>query len=843
MNLARPEWFLLLPVVALLAWRVRGLRLWKPTRIALCLLLVGLLVDPSMETETSGIDLWVLVDRSESAADAIGPNEREWESILRKSMGGADRLRFVDFAREAWSRETGEASARMQDRSVTNVALAIRQALLLRDPERATRLLLLSDGYATDDVKSVERRLVEERIPLDWRLSSVAYEKDARVSNVSGPQRARAGETFLVEAMIEGVAGQAIPYRVLRNEQVIRSDKVTLVNGRGKLQFSDRSEQASAVAYTVVIDPEGDPVSGNNRRTSWVQIDGESRILLVTNFETDPVEQALSGKGFRVEAVRDPARLSVASLTGISAVVINNVPANRIPRPFLEGLDFFVRKQGGGLLMLGGAYSFGSGGYFGSPVDPLIPVSMELKEEHKKLAVAMAIVVDRSGSMSAAAGGGSNLTKMDLANAGAVQATRMLGELDAIAYLAVDTEAHVMVPLTDVGENREAIIGRINRVASMGGGIYVFTGLKAGWEQLERSNFGQRHLVLFADASDAEEPGDYRELIKTMREGKTTVSVIAMGSPTDSDAAMLKDVADLGGGRIFFNDNPGDLPALFTQETVAVARSAFIEETLETKATAGWLELSAQPINWLTLVGGYNLSYLKDGATMALVSNDEYQAPLVAFWNRGVGRAAAVTFPMSGKFSSLTVSWPEYGEFTQTLVRWLVGERQISGVSYETTLVGDALTLDLYYDESWSERFRKAAPEAAIARGEVVTPVVWERIEPGHYQATRRIAPGALTRGAISLGESALPFGPLMSGVDEEWQRDGESVRRLLEVARNSGGVSVSNLSDAWKQAPSNQQVSLKWWLLLGILALLLLDVAETRLGFDVVGLLRRRKS
>jgi cobalamin biosynthesis protein CobT len=51
--------------------------------------------------------------------------------------------------------------------------------------------------------------------------------------------------------------------------------------------------------------------------------------------------------------------------------------------------------------MLGGAYSFGSGGYHGSPVGELLPVSMELKEEHKKLAVAMAIVVDRSGSMTA----------------------------------------------------------------------------------------------------------------------------------------------------------------------------------------------------------------------------------------------------------------------------------------------------------------------------------------------------------------------------------------------------------------------------------------------------------
>jgi hypothetical protein len=94
-------------------------------------------------------------------------------------------------------------------------------------------------------------------------------------------------------------------------------------------------------------------------------------------------------------------------------VVINNVPAHRLPADFLAGLDFFVTAQGGGLLMTGGRFSFGSGGYFQSSLDPLLPVSMELRQEHRRLAVAMAIVLDRSGSMAAGAGGGH---KMDLAN-------------------------------------------------------------------------------------------------------------------------------------------------------------------------------------------------------------------------------------------------------------------------------------------------------------------------------------------------------------------------------------------------------------------------------------------
>ena len=107
-----------------------------------------------------------------------------------------------------------------------------------------------------------------------------------------------------------------------------------------------------------------------------------------------------------------------------------DVPAFRLSREFLGALDFFVREQGGGLLMAGGENSFGSGGYFASSIDELLPVSMELRKEQRKLATALAIVMDRSGSMNASAGAG--LTKMDLANSGAARAVELLGAMDAV---------------------------------------------------------------------------------------------------------------------------------------------------------------------------------------------------------------------------------------------------------------------------------------------------------------------------------------------------------------------------------------------------------------------------
>jgi secreted protein with Ig-like and vWFA domain len=138
--------------------------------------------------------------------------------------------------------------------------------------------------------------------------------------------------------------------------------------------------------------------------------------------------------------------------------------------------------------MVGGKFSFGSGGYFGSAIDELLPVSMELRTEHRKLAVAMAVVMDRSGSMAASVAGG--VTKMDLANEGVARAIELLGPNDAVSVLAVDSEPHIVVPLTKLGKNREDIDDRVRRITSGGGGIYVYVGLKAAWEELKKSDAG-----------------------------------------------------------------------------------------------------------------------------------------------------------------------------------------------------------------------------------------------------------------------------------------------------------------------------------------------------------------
>ena len=94
----------------------------------------------------------------------------------------------------------------------------------------------------------------------------------------------------------------------------------------------------------------------------------------------------------------------------------------------------------------------------------------------------------------------------------------------------MDSEPHPIVTLSSLGPNRKKMISSVSRIASMGGGIFIGAGLKAGWQELQRSVAGTRHLLLFADADDSEEPADYRETLKEMVKEGATVSVIALGT-------------------------------------------------------------------------------------------------------------------------------------------------------------------------------------------------------------------------------------------------------------------------------------------------------------------------
>ena len=67
------------------------------------------------------------------------------------------------------------------------------------------------------------------------------------------------------------------------------------------------------------------------------------------------------------------------------------------------------------------------------------------------------------------------------------------------------------------------------------------------------------------------------------------------------------------------------MPRLFAQEAITVARSSFVTEPTAARAVSDMVLLGELPASTFPSIDGYNLTYLRPGATMGVVTDDEYQ--------------------------------------------------------------------------------------------------------------------------------------------------------------------------------------------------------------------------
>ena len=130
-------------------------------------------------------------------------------------------------------------------------------------------------------------------------------------------------------------------------------------------------------------------------------------------------------------------------------------------------------------------------------------------------------------------------------------------------------------------------------------------------------------------------------------------------------------------------------------------------------------------------VDGYNLCYLRPGAQLGIVTEDSYQAPILAWWQVGLGRAAAFTGEVDGKYSASFVQWPAAGELLTSVADYIADYR--SGGLPDNMLLtqrteGGVQHIRLLLDpERHSDSFRKL-PEVVVMRGDGERPVSSSRL-------------------------------------------------------------------------------------------------------------------
>lgn len=859
MTFLAPAWLLLLlPLsLALLRWPPAS-RAGRLLRGLAFLLVVLALARAALRIPGRASTVVVVADRSASMpADAVA-RELEVIAALRGAMQPGDRLGIVSFAGGAAVEQppgsgpfAGFTAGLPAEASELAAGLARAASTLPRSAP--ARLLVLSDGrWSGADPEDVAARLALDGVAIDYLQLSRPAAGDFAFARVEAPAEVSPGETFLVVAWVWAPRPETVEVALAR--EVLGTDakpsaalaplaagRQRLVAGLNRVVFRDRASGAGLRSYRLLLRPPADDREpANDVARLLVRVRGRQPVLVVRAGAGDAGLPGLLRAGGIDTLTATPQQLQegLQALAGVAAVVLEDVPAQDLGTAGLAALSRWVRDAGGGLLATGGRNAFGNGGYFGSELAPVLPVSMELRREQRKLRLAMVLSLDRSGSMAVPVAGGR--TKMDLADLAGATVVDLLSPIDDLAVHAVDSSVHRVVPLGPL-RDPDGVRQKVLRIDSEGGGIFVGVALEAAARELLGSTAGTRHVILFADAADAEEPGEYRELLARMAAAGITVSVVGLGTERDSDAELLRDIARRGGGRVYFTDDPALLPRLFAQDTVTVARSAFVEDPTPLRVTPGLRLLGGLALPDPPRAGGYNLTYLRPGATLGMVTADDNHAPVVASWQVGLGRVAALTAQVDGPWTGELGGWPRLGELLSSLARWVAGEeRELPGGAVVTQeLMDGAVAVDLQLDPERATDPWQGPPRLVVLRGRageqpasIALPLEWSG--PDRLRATVPLAGSEVALITLDApGMARRVLAPVRHPVPTELvpAPPSEGRRRLERLARATGGRERLDPAGIWDAFPrQTRAVELAPWLLLLAAALVLLEVAERRL-------------
>jgi Mg-chelatase subunit ChlD len=881
--LFQPVWLvLLIPLAAAgLAWPLpsRGLNILRAVIFALVVLALAQLAIKL--PDRSGTVL-VVADRSESMPQNSDASEKEIISLLYKSMGPRDQLGVVAFGRDAvveQSPQRSEFGGFTAQVGVDHSSLndAIESALALIPPDGGGRILVLSDGKWTGkDPVAAAARAAGRGVAVDYRWLARPQINDTAIQSFLTPQSVLPGQAFVLTAWVRSPAEQEVQYQLRRGDEIISSGGKQVSAGLSRLMFRDRATTAGVNEYTLNVEQasgsgtgvppvssEGadthgqdarataDPIPENNTARALVGVEGSRPVLVVSSAgENSGLVKLLRGGAVEIVG-KTPAQCkwSLEELSQFSAVLIENVPAGEVGMSGMETLASWVEETGSGLAMTGGQKSYGPGGYFKSPLERVMPVSMELRREHRKLSVAVVVALDRSGSMAMPAGGGRK--KIDLADLGTVQVLDLLSPVDEIGVFAVDTTPHEIVPL-DTVEHNQAYRGKILAIDSMGGGIYIYEALVASARMISSAKAQTKHIILFADASDSEQSMHYEDIVEKLRQANVTVSVVGLGTDHDVDANLLKDIARRGGGDCYFSDDPDEIPRIFAQDTFTIARSTFVDQPTPFSVTAGYSILGAQLNSAPPSLGGYNLCYLRPEANLAAVTGDEYKAPVVASWNAGNGRVLCFMGEADGKYSGDFAKWNQAGDFYATLARWIAGKHQpLPDEMLLTQEIRDGVCfVQLHLDPERKAELFSTLPRIKVLHGlpgvapaKQTVNLEWKSADL--LEAAIPIAGRETVLNTVEIsGQPPVMLPPACLAYSPEFAPDqpGRGAAALAQIAMTTGGRERVEIPKIWGELPvKSRYVELAPWLLVTGTILFLLEVLERRTGW--VSRLFRRKA
>jgi len=841
---------MLLVVEGLLYWRRqtagqlrppagRGDRWALALRGALVAVLLLALLRPTLPRWADRLNVVFLLDESDSVS--LAARERAYhfaEEAVRGKRGG-DRAGLIVFGKEPLvdqslsERGILERPKAQVGGRATNLFQAIELGLASLPPGEANRLVLLSDGRQNEgDARAAAQAARDQGADIYFVPTPLTFTQEVVLESLVLPEEVKYGEPFEAKVVAWSEKDTQGRLSLYRNGQFLGSQVVRLAAGKNVFAYRQSLEKSGIHVYQAGIEVEGDTIEDNNRALGTVVVRGRPTVLLAEKDRVQAVSlaSALRSQSIDVTVVgADQIPGDLAGLERYDGLILSNVSSLKLTKSQMANIRDYVRDYGGGLIMVGGDESFGLGGYYRTPIEEALPVTMEVKEKMEVPSLAVVLSIDRSGSMAMSTD--EKVTKLDLAKEAAHLVVDLLNERNEVGVMSWDTEFLWDSPLRSAKE--KAAVHRAIATIRAGGGTDGYPALKECYRVLYDSPAVLKHVIFLSDGQMTR--GDFAGLLGRMAKDKITVSTIAIG--TDADVQLMRDIAKWGKGRAYYTEDQQTLPRIFTLETQLASKAALIEQPFRPGVTAPGHEV-LQDIDWKTAppLGGYVATTLKSTADMLLMTHQE--DPLLATWRYGLGRAAAFTSDAKAKWGVLWLRWRDFNKVWAQLTRWTLksGSRGDTVATVRRQNGVGEVTIEAVDGKGEFINFLDAEV-GVVTPGRQRTVVGLEQVAPGRYRGRFRAPEEGVYLVGVSERRGANMVGSHLAGLvvpySPELRDLGVDETLLREVSEMTGGDALATPQEAFLRARRQSRVAVDLWpWMLGFVAVMLLpEIALRRVG------------
>ena len=645
-----------------------------------------------------------------------------------EAMKAKDRAGVVVFAGDASLECTPTAKLSLEqvlsvvERDQSDISAGLRLALAAFPQHSKKRIVLMTDGIETKGRAEAEAEIARaNQVVIDVLPLRRQAVNDVLLEKLVLPDRLHLGEPFDARIYVRALQPCRAKLRVLVNGTLAASRDVDLTPGKKAFALSQTLAEPGAYHFEAIIESADDPRPENNRAYGCAIIQGKPRVLLV---EPDPASAhdliaTLQSESMQLDVCgADGVPTAFEDFQAFGAMVLSNVPADRLTAHQMRAIESCVRDFGMGLIMIGGDSSFGAGGYLNTPIERALPVSMDVS--NKKVLPRGALVV----ILHTCEFPDGNAWARDIA----IAALNVLSRRDLYGVLAYMGGARWGVPLQEAGDKAQL---RWQIQGLNPGDMPDFdTTLRMAHDALAAADAGLKHVIIISDG-DPSQPNP--ALADLLVKAKITISTAVINPHSPRDVQLMRDLAAWGRGNFYDVQDPRRLPQIFIKEAVTVRKALIFEEpfTPRVQYFTDLLEGIAAPIPKLR---GYVCTTAKDLAQTPLVS--QHKDPVLAHWRYGLGKAVAFTSDATNRWAADWLAWPGYSKFWSQALRWVM--RSVDDTHFQVSShaadgkgwVGvDALTEDGRPLDMLNMKAMVVTP--AFERMQVPL----EQVAPGRYEA------------------------------------------------------------------------------------------------------------